>query len=457
MRPGDYDESDAKIALPDKGSRPRTKTRPEHADAEQAMVVSVDRGRWGCVLGGDIDRHVTAMRARELGRTPIVVGDHVDVVGDLSGRPDTLARIVRRGPRRTVLRRTADDTDPTERVVVANADQLLIVVALADPPPRTGLVDRTLIAAYTGGLIPILCLTKTDLAPAAPFAEQYADLDLEVIIAGRDDPLDAVAHLLAGKITVLLGHSGVGKSTLVNRLVPEAHRAVGEVTDIGRGRHTSTQSVALPFDHDGWVIDTPGIRSFGLAHIKPDDVVVAFSDLAEAIKDCPRGCGHMGPPADPECALDTLTGPAARRVAAARRLLAALREGEPSAFGLRPHPLQVGLHVLLPFGQPVGDDPGLLVRHRHDRRRQPGRSRAHPAPLPDQDAIASRLNLERPRRAGSLRSDNVVHPTALVLDFDDLAHRRPFPECLMLTAAVKTRADFDGGGAIEPIDALQFC
>jgi ribosome biogenesis GTPase / thiamine phosphate phosphatase len=328
LRPGDYDESDVKIRS-GRGSRPRTKTRPDHADAKPAMVVSVDRGRWGCVLDGEPDRRITAMRARELGRTPIVVGDDVDVVGDLSGRPDALARIVRRGPRRTVLRRTADDTDPTERVVVANADQLLIVVALADPPPRTGLVDRALIAAYAGGLIPILCLTKTDLAPAAPFAEQFADLDLTVITAGRDDPLDAVAHLLVGKITVLLGHSGVGKSTLVNRLVPEADRAVGEVTEIGRGRHTSTQSVALPLasgQHTGWVIDTPGIRSFGLAHIDPDDVVLAFSDLAEAIKDCPRGCGHMGPPADPECALDTLTGPAARRVAAARRLLAALTE-----------------------------------------------------------------------------------------------------------------------------------
>ena len=328
MRPGDYDESDVKIRS-GRGSRPRTKTRPEHADAKPAMVVSVDRGRWGCVLDGDPDRRVTAMRARELGRTPIVVGDDVDVVGDVSGRTDALARIVRRGPRRTVLRRTADDTDATERVVVANADQLLVVVALADPPPRTGLVDRTLIAAYAGGLIPILCLTKTDLAPAAPFARQFADLDLTVITAGRDDPLDAVAHLLVGKITVLLGHSGVGKSTLVNRLVPEADRAVGEVTDIGRGRHTSTQSVALPLgsgQHTGWVIDTPGIRSFGLAHIEPDDVMRAFSDLAEAIEDCPRGCGHLGPPADPECALDTLTGPAVRRVAAARRLLSALRE-----------------------------------------------------------------------------------------------------------------------------------
>jgi ribosome biogenesis GTPase / thiamine phosphate phosphatase len=326
LRPGDYDESDVRVRS-GRGSRPRTKTRPEHADARQAMVVSVDRGRWGCVLDGDPDRQVTAMRARELGRTPIVVGDDVDVVGDVSGRPDTLVRIVRRGPRRTVLRRTADDTDPTERVVVANADQLLIVVALADPPPRTGLVDRALIAAYAGGLMPILCLTKTDLAPPEPFAGQFADLDLTITTAGRDDPLDAVAPLLAGKVTVLLGHSGVGKSTLVNRLVPEADRAVGEVTDIGRGRHTSTQSLALPLGSSGgWVIDTPGIRSFGLAHIEPDDVLLAFSDLAEAIKDCPRGCGHLGPPADPECALDTLTGGAARRVTAARRLLRVLTE-----------------------------------------------------------------------------------------------------------------------------------
>lgn len=292
------------------------------------MVVSVDRGRWGCVLGGDPDRLVVAMRARELGRTPIVVGDEVSIVGDLSGRPDTLARIVRVAERNTVLRRTADDTDPYERIVVANAAQLLIVVALADPPPRTGFVERALVAAYVGGLRPVLCLTKSDLEAPDEFASAFADLDVALVVAGRDDPLDQLTSMLTGEVTALIGHSGVGKSTLVNRLVPDADRATAAVSGVGKGRHTSTQSVALPLPGGGWVIDTPGIRSFGLAHIAPVDVVAAFSDLAEAVEKCSRGCAHLGPPADPECALDDLDGKSGRRAMAVRGLLEALGSNE---------------------------------------------------------------------------------------------------------------------------------
>lgn len=338
---GRYDESDVRIR-PGKGTRPRSKRRPDHADARSAMVVGVDRGRWTCAPDDDPTARVVAMRAREMGRTPVVVGDQVDLVGDVSGADDTLARIVRVADRTSVLRRTADDTDPYERVVVANASHLVIVTALADPTPRTGFVDRCLVAAYAGGLIPVLCLTKADLVDdgGAGFAGEYTELDLPIVVTRSDQDPEPLRELVTGRVSALIGHSGVGKSTLVNVLVPDAERAVGVVSGVGKGRHTSTSAVALalPGPRDtaqrsstrgsGWVVDTPGIRSFGLAHISPDDVVAAFGDLATAVEDCPRGCSHLGPPADPECALDPLVASGALstgRLEALRRVLTALR------------------------------------------------------------------------------------------------------------------------------------
>lgn len=294
-----YDESDVRIR-PGKGSRPRTKDRPKHKDAKFGMVITKDRGRWGVALDNN-GPVVTAMRAREMGRTPVEVGDRVGVVGDTSGKKDTLARIVKLEDRTSVLRRTADDTDPYERIVVANADRLLIVTAVADPPPRSGFVERALIAAFAGNIRPVLCLTKTDLTDPTPFAKEFEDLNVTVVEAGVDDDLTEVCAAIDGHVTALIGHSGVGKSTLVNRLVPDAHRETGEVSAVGKGRHTSTQSVALrlPATGDtprgGWIIDTPGIRSFGLAHIDAENVIDVFEDLAEAIEDCPRGCTHAGP------------------------------------------------------------------------------------------------------------------------------------------------------------------
>ncbi|MDQ3578926.1 MAG: ribosome small subunit-dependent GTPase A [Actinomycetota bacterium] len=317
------DESDVRVR-PGKGTRPRSKQRPEHADAVAAMVVGKDRGRWTCAVDRDPGHLVIAMRARELGRTPVVIGDSVDIVGDTSGKTDTLARIVRVAERTSVLRRTADDTDPFERVVVANAEQLLIVVALADPPPRTGFIDRCLVAAFAGGLEPVLCLTKADLADPAKLLASYAELDLPVVVTRHDEEPAELRARLVDKMGAMVGHSGVGKSTLVNRLVPDALRAIGAVSAVGKGRHTSTTAVALPLPGGGWVIDTPGIRSFGLAHIKPNDIVTAFEEFVEPAEECPPGCGHLGAPDDIGCVLDSVVAAGEAtpgRLASLRRLL----------------------------------------------------------------------------------------------------------------------------------------
>jgi ribosome biogenesis GTPase len=107
-----------------------------------------------------------------------VTGDHVDLVGDATGEPGTLARIVRIGERSTLLRRSADDTDEVERIIVANADQMLIVVAAANPEPRIRLVDRYLVAAFDARIQPLLVVTKTDLADPSEFLGNFAGLDL---------------------------------------------------------------------------------------------------------------------------------------------------------------------------------------------------------------------------------------------------------------------------------------
>jgi len=323
-----WDEHDPEsYERPRRRTRPRTKERPAYDDALPARVVTVDRGRLTCLL--DDGTVVTAMKARPLGRKAVVVGDHVRLVADTSGAEGTLARIVLVDERATVLRRTADDTDPVERVIVANADQLVIVTALADPEPRLGLVDRALVAAYDAGMDPLLCLTKADLADPEALVAVYRPLGVEYVVTQRGADVSNVRERLAGRTSVLVGHSGVGKSTLVNALVPDAGRSTGVVNAVtGRGRHTSTNVLMLPLPADGaaggapdgWIVDTPGIRSFGLAHVDPDHLIEAFPDLHDLTADCPRGCTHAE--GEPECGLDEAVGDQRDRVASFRRLLA---------------------------------------------------------------------------------------------------------------------------------------
>jgi ribosome biogenesis GTPase / thiamine phosphate phosphatase len=323
---GRYGEHDVEhYDRPRRHTRPRTKERPTYDDAVDGVVVTVDRGRFTLLVEGTT---VLAVKARPLGRKGVVVGDRVRVVGDISGGEGALARIVELRERSTVLRRTADDDDPVERVVVANADQLVVVTALADPEPRPRLIDRALVAAYDAGMAPLLCLTKSDLADPETLLSTYRSLGVPWVVTRKGGDLSALRERLAGRTSVLLGHSGVGKSTLVNALVPDADREIGHVNVVtGRGRHTSTSAIMLRLpdaDGEGWIIDTPGIRSFGLAHVEPEDLIEAFPDLDELTGDCPRGCTHGED--EPECGLDEAVAAGAAdpdRVASFRRLLAA--------------------------------------------------------------------------------------------------------------------------------------
>jgi ribosome biogenesis GTPase / thiamine phosphate phosphatase len=326
-----YDEYDhERFERPRRHTRPRTKERPSYDDAVPGTVVTVDRGRYTLLVeDNEGQRTVTAMKSRPLGRKGVVVGDRVKVVGDTTGDEGTLARIVEVEPQRTVLRRTADDTDPVERVIVANADQLVVVAALADPEPQPRLIDRALVAAYDAGLEPLLCLTKPDLADPETLLSIYRPLGVPYVVTEKGRELSDIRERLAGRTSVLIGSSGVGKSTLVNGLVPGTDRAIGHVNVVtGRGRHTSTSAVMLRLpDDSGWIIDTPGIRSFGLAHVEPEHLIRAFPDLEELTGDCPRGCTHGE--SEPECALDDAVGRGETeqaRVDSFRRLLAS-REG----------------------------------------------------------------------------------------------------------------------------------
>ncbi|WP_216452489.1 ribosome small subunit-dependent GTPase A [Arcanobacterium phocae] len=318
---------------PGKPSRPRTKIRPDYSAAPRGRVYRVDRGRYHVRMLED-GTNVVAVKARELGRRGIVVGDICAMVGDLSGRKDTLARIAEVDERQTVLRRVGEEGEAAgnERIIVANANQLVIVAALAQPEPRTGMIDRCVVAAYDAGMDVILVLTKSDLAPADELRAIYEPMGLDIVVtsvvddADSDDGLARLREELTGRVSVLVGHSGVGKSTLINALIPQATRETGHVNEVtGRGRHTSTSAMAFDYLGDGTVIDTPGVRTFGLAHVTPDGLLRGFPDLEEIAANCPRGCTHEDGVI--ECALDDPESVEpgsmlATRVASFRRLLA---------------------------------------------------------------------------------------------------------------------------------------
>ena len=296
----------------------------ERIDAlDVARVVGVDRGRVTVVADGEV---VEARLAGTMRGEKAAVGDRVKVRPAKHDGDEP--RIVEVLPRDTVLTRTADDTDDTERVVVANADQIVVVVAADHLDVGTRFLDRVLVAASLGGVDPVLCINKRDLveddSEVVEVSERYEAIGVPVRVtsAVTGEGMDELEHLLAGCWSAFTGHSGVGKSSLFNRLIPEAAQTIGELGRYG-GRHTTVAAWALQAPGlDAWLVDTPGVRSFGIGTLRPAELGRHFPELAAL--ECPMDdCAHDG---EPGCRLpEADIHPA--RLAAFERLRASLAEG----------------------------------------------------------------------------------------------------------------------------------
>lgn len=269
------------------------------------------------VDGGEVEAR---LRPRVPGG-PAVAGDRVALA---DGGEEPL--VVEVAPRRTVLRR-GDGPDRRPRAIVANADLVLVVAAVRDPPIRPPLIDRYLVAAEDGGLDAALVLTKADLphdeAAIAELAGRYREIGYPVLRGSAKDPtlVEDVRALIGGRIAVLAGHSGVGKSTLTRRLTG-VERAVGAVSDKARtGRHTTSDPRLIPLPGGGAVVDTAGVRTFHLPRMGRAELEAGFPEIARAAPGCRfRGCAHDG---DAGCAVEGAVHP--ERLASYRRMLADMR------------------------------------------------------------------------------------------------------------------------------------
>lgn len=248
---------------------------------------------------------------------PIVAGDVVELSGDPAA-----PRIRALAPRKTLLARGDFGTRNRARPLVANADLLLVVAAMVDPPFRSRFVDRYLAAGELGGLDCAVILTKADLphniAEIARAIDIYRGIGYPVLAGSTFDPgfVEAVRRLIDGRVAALAGHSGVGKSSLTTALTGVA-RTVGEVSRVGAGRHTTTDPRLVALPDGGAVVDTAGVRTFYLPPTPASELAEAFPEIAAAARKCRfRGCRHLG---EAGCAVDGAVSP--ERLDSYRRLL----------------------------------------------------------------------------------------------------------------------------------------
>ena len=190
-------------------------------------------------------------------------------------------------------------------MIAANLDSIVIVASMADPPFRPGLVDRYLIAAARGGISPILCINKIDQHSDTSAADAFR-VPVVRCSAVTGAGVAELRDLLAGKLSALAGHSGVGKSSLLNALAAEQRADTGRVNDeTGKGRHTTTSSRLHRLGKEARIIDTPGIREFGLGRITLAEVRAAFPEF-EGLGCRFRDCRHRE---EPDCEVRDAGGP----------------------------------------------------------------------------------------------------------------------------------------------------
>ena len=194
----DYDEDDIRQRPGKHKSRPRTKDRPTHKNSITGIVITVDRGRFTVNLNNS-NTSIFAIKARDLGRKGVVVGDSVELVGVDEENPENMARIIKVNDRRNTLSKSSDDIDSSEKILVSNVDNVAIVTSTTNPEPNTRLIDRTIIAAKLAGAKPFIVATKTDLKNESELIKFYEPLNIQVIPTNKTSNLDLLIHYLANQ------------------------------------------------------------------------------------------------------------------------------------------------------------------------------------------------------------------------------------------------------------------
>ena len=295
------------------GPQPQATEVIEPEPEVTGTVTEIRSGDSLVMFQGRTVRAMLPAGAREVAgmRSPLAVGDRVE----LGPGPSGAAYITQVAPRHSALSRdaTIGSGPETAHVLAANIDQVIIVCSPKEPPFRPGLIDRYLVAASRDELPAALCLNKTDLDISEDVEGAlagYEALGIEIVRTSAEtgDGLDSAREQIAGKVSLFTGHSGVGKSSLLNALEPGLALRVGDVTQAmagqGKGTHTTSSARLIPLSLEAtFVVDSPGIRAFGIRGMPARDLASQFPDFAELAAGCAYSdCLHS---AEPDCAVRT--------------------------------------------------------------------------------------------------------------------------------------------------------